>query len=875
MAGNRTWVDVQKKTFTGWANNFLKERILKINDIGTDLADGVLLINLLEIISGKEFVKYTKKPKGRFQSIENNNWVMRFIRDEGLKLVGIGAEDIVDGKLKLILGLIWTLILRYQIQNISAEDDGSTPKGALLEWVRKRIAPYNVPVNDFDRSWQDAKALAALTDSLKPGVIPPSSLSKDAEFEVNRAMDIAQSDFNIPKIMDPQDLVNYPDELSIMTYVSYFRDYAVAQEQLQAESLKLEEERRRNRADPSKTTAEGPGLIGGVTQEPALFTVYARNYYGEPLKVGGETFTIEVKTEDGSAVEAAITDKKDGTYNVAYLPLVPQKYIITVALDGAKIKDAPFTVAIEGANAATSNAFGPGLTVGHVSKPQTFQIQARDSKENPLKHGGDPFEVLVTVDGNAVQTEVTDNGDGLYDVIYHPEYPGEYLVEISLRGEPLKGAPHKVINYGATPENSYAVGPGLEKGQAEHPAVFTIHGVNVDGQPLKTGGDPFSVSVEGPHGTSVEPSITDNGDGTYTVSYAPQSPGDYKVNVFLFDKDIKDLPKTVHFKPAASAEKTEVHGPGLKNGQAEKPAHFKIIARDPQGHQRADGGDNFAVNVDGPVHVTPQIHDNGDGTYDVTYKTDEPGDYKVNVTLDGKPVAHLPVDVHIRPAPSAHNSHADGPGLNSGHVFDNEPAQFTIHAKDPKGNPLTQGGDDFKVDIHGPGHVAPKIVDNNDGTYTVTYDPTEPGDYKVDITLDGHHIKDAPHHVKVREGTDAGFSGFGSFTLTVVAKDKKGNPKTFGGDDFEVTITGPAEHLDVKAFDNDDGTYTAAYTLVGTGSYSVEVKLNHKHIEGSPFKQNVGSVKKDKANPAKKHSVTAKGIKRGAEQHQQQQHHHH
>jgi hypothetical protein len=73
----------------------------------------------------------------------------------------------------------------------------------------------------------------------------------------------------------------------------------------------------------------------------------------------------------------------------------------------------------------------------------------------------------------------------------------------------------------------------------------------------------------------------------------------------------------------------------------------------------------------------------------------------------------------------------------------------------------------------------------------------------------------------------------------------------------------------VKAFDNDDGTYTAAYTLVGTGHYEIDVKLNGKHIDGSPFKQNVGSKKKDKANPAKKHSVTAKAEKRGVE------HHHH
>jgi len=318
----------------------------------------------------------------------------------------------------------------------------------------------------------------------------------------------------------------------------------------------------------------------------------------------------------------------------------------------------------------------------------------------------------------------------------------------------------------------------------------------------------------------------------------------------------------VFFKPAANPEKTEVSGPGIVAGQAEKPAVFKITARDAQGNQRADGGDNFVVTVDGPVPVTPNVVDNGDGTYDVTYQTEEPGDYKVDVKLDGTPVAHLPVNVNIRAAPSAHNSYAEGPGLEPDHVFDNEPSTFTIHAHDPKGNPLTQGGDNFKVHVSGPEHVEPTVVDNGDGTYKVTYAPETAGDYDVNVTLDGHSIKGAPHHVSVKEGTDVGLSGFGSFTLTVVAKDKKGNNKTFGGDKFEVTIRGPAEQIELKAYDNNDGSYTAAYALVGSGSYAVHVQLNSKNIEGSPFKQNIGSVKKDKSNPAKVHDTTVLAVKR-------------
>jgi hypothetical protein len=72
---------------------------------------------------------------------------------EGLKLVNIGAKDIHDAvSPKLILGLVWTLILRYQIQC-----GGDSPKQALLDWVNIQIKPYEKhgisAVTNFTKHW--------------------------------------------------------------------------------------------------------------------------------------------------------------------------------------------------------------------------------------------------------------------------------------------------------------------------------------------------------------------------------------------------------------------------------------------------------------------------------------------------------------------------------------------------------------------------------------------------------------------------------------------------------------------------------------------------------------------------------------------------
>lgn len=64
------------------------------------------------------------KPRIKAQKLENVSFGLQFLKKEGIKLVAIGPEDVVEPKLKLILGLIWTIILRYQIQR--GEDDGGT-----------------------------------------------------------------------------------------------------------------------------------------------------------------------------------------------------------------------------------------------------------------------------------------------------------------------------------------------------------------------------------------------------------------------------------------------------------------------------------------------------------------------------------------------------------------------------------------------------------------------------------------------------------------------------------------------------------------------------------------------------------------------------
>jgi len=218
------WVKVQQKTFTKWLNSKIKARDVQIEDLITDLSDGINLIHLLEVLSNESLGRYASRPKMRVQKFENVNKSLDYIRSRGIQMTNIGAEDVVDGNSKIILGLIWTLILRFTISDINEE--GLSAKEGLLLWCQRKTACYDeVEVRDFSSSWNDGLAFCALLDIHRPDLIDYDSLDKnDHRGNMQLAFDIASKEIGIPDLLDVEDVcdVAKPDERSLMTYIAYW-----------------------------------------------------------------------------------------------------------------------------------------------------------------------------------------------------------------------------------------------------------------------------------------------------------------------------------------------------------------------------------------------------------------------------------------------------------------------------------------------------------------------------------------------------------------------------------------------------------------------------------------------------------------------------
>uniref|UniRef100_A0A669CBT0 Spectrin beta chain n=1 Tax=Oreochromis niloticus TaxID=8128 RepID=A0A669CBT0_ORENI len=238
---------VQKKTFTKWVNSILSRDDCRISDLYLDLRDGRMLIKLLEVLSGERLPKPTKG-RMRIHCLENVDKALQFLKEQRVHLENMGSHDIVDGNHRLILGLIWTIILRFQIQDIIVETgqadqkETRSAKDALLLWCQMKTAGYpSINITNFTTSWKDGMAFNALIHKHRPDLVDYNSLKRSNPIHnLQNAFNVAEQKLGVTKLLDPEDVfTENPDEKSIITYVVAFYHYFSKMKQLAVEGKRI------------------------------------------------------------------------------------------------------------------------------------------------------------------------------------------------------------------------------------------------------------------------------------------------------------------------------------------------------------------------------------------------------------------------------------------------------------------------------------------------------------------------------------------------------------------------------------------------------------------------------------------------------------
>uniref|UniRef100_A0A182YJN1 Filamin n=1 Tax=Anopheles stephensi TaxID=30069 RepID=A0A182YJN1_ANOST len=244
----------------------------------------------------------------------------------------------------------------------------------------------------------------------------------------------------------------------------------------------------------------------------------------------------------------------------------------------------------------------------------------------------------------------------------------------------------------------------------------------------------------------------------------------------------------------------------------------------------------------------PVIDDNHDGTVSIRYEPKEEGIHELAVKYNGEHVQGSPFKFHVDSISSGYVT-AYGTGLV--HGVTGEPAQFIISTKGA-------GAGGLQMAVEGPSKADITYHDNKDGTVSVSYLPTAPGEYKISVRFGDKHIKGSPYFAKITgEGRKRNQISVGSCSEVTL-------PGVISDNDLRslnASIQAPSgleEPCFLKRMPT--GNIGISFTPREIGEHTVSVKRLGKHIANSPFKVNVCERE---VGDAKKVLVTGNALKEG------------
>ena len=611
--------------------------------------------------------------------------------------------------------------------------------------------------------------------------------------------------------------------------------------------------------------------VAGV---PCSFSIFAKDKFGNQRDEGGDEFVVKARGPPGSnPVIAVITDNKDGTYLAEFTCTADGDYFIDVKLERLDIQQSPFVLTVDPSATfhyeciaeGVDTDYGNGLKEAQAGRPVQFIIHARDQFGNKVVKPGDDFQVKIveTNEDIRVRAIVTDQGNGTYLVEWCGMLRGEYDIYVCLKEDPIKGSPWKVVvrTGEASALKSTAEGDGLGGSQAGEPKSVMIETNDNFGNVVTRGGASLSgtlVSVDGKD--SIVCAVEDHDDGTYSITYEATRSCEYFFAVRLqtfnppTNEHIHESPFLIFIDHTdtdpvqCKADGRHPRGDGLKACSAGEETGLQVFAHDRFGNRCTVGGDRFYGMLKGSKEVPVEVLDHQDGHYTCTYTTIWAGEYTLHILLDGIDIQGSPWQIHsdvaeLDPA----SCYIHGAGIYSG-VAGVE-SEFHIQAKDRFEN-IRPEEDPIEVKISGPEKVTIMRRYLGDGQYDFYWTANLTGLYEVDIfqagPVKGASLGTAPYYVNVNSGPvypiNCVASGdnlsngrCGEPNIFVIqSKDKFGNKRTSGGDQYLVSISGPAA-CSAKIRDQETGRYTVSFTTYIKGSYWISITLDGEEISGSPY----------------------------------------
>ena len=581
----------------------------------------------------------------------------------------------------------------------------------------------------------------------------------------------------------------------------------------------------KSQADPSKVKVFGPGVEGGLdTNTPsAEFTVdvTAAGGSGRPV--------VSVASPEGP-IECSCEDNKNGSFSCGYIPTAPGTYTVSVNYGGKPAAKSPYQVNIvPGADAGACRAYGPGVEGADLraGSPAEFWVETAEAGEGKLG---------ITVRGpkgpiRAEDLVVTPVSQDKHHVQYVPQHVGPHSVEVTFSGLHIPQSPFKVRVGADKPDASKcrAEGPGVDARGVEmkQPTWFNV-------LTKGAGQGDLNVHIKGPRGT-VDCASTEQEKGVNHFTYTPSHAGEHVVTIKYGGEQIPGSRFKVQVEPPTDLSKVSAYGPGLapQGVRVKEPAKFTVKTKD-AGHGDVD------VKITGPGGELPFQLDSAPYTYNYTYLAEEPGEYNVDISFDGKPIPQSPYHVAITDASKVHIS---GPGLNGESLAVNSPLVYQVDARGAGPGELkctVQDAASVRPSADAVDGAGPVVTANGDGTFEIEYTPTDAGLKKMNVTFGEAPVPNTPVKLNLFDPSKVKAYGPG------LEEGLKSGEQTYftvdmrqaGEADLHINVGGPV-NTPAQIKDQANGMIRCEYTPTEAGDYQVDIQYGGVHIPKSPYSVHV------------------------------------
>ena len=528
------WQRAQQATFMRWLNYNLQKcgSRHQVVSLEKDLCDGTLLCQLAQHWKAQRSAGSSTPriwqdltlPKDKFKAIENATTFLSEFRSlfPDVKIT-LGPSNVVDGDHLPLMGLIWQMVQAVQLDVNDFTSDAEPPKrnlggarpqrrtiaiqkAGILEWVKERVKPYGVQVDDLSESFRDGRAFLALAASYDPSLNFATLSTSDRIADLNRAFAEFER-MGIPPLLEAETVGS--DDPSLVTYLS------VIQNELGSGS-------------PPTGPPAGPSSSSVPVPTPPVPASAQTIPVGQDVSIvigvknPPADITFQVKDPNGQLLVPMVERLPNDEFKITFRPTITGPYQVLCTANGRANEVATFA-AIQAQAASSSTSAPPAPQVVSCDQEVSFVVTITNPPADIRFRVHDPT-------GQLLEPRVEKLPVDQFKISFIPKQPGTHTVDCLLRGTPTT-----LVTLSAQPsESSHTLIVGQQ-------ATFFWT--------VLSGSSSSRIIVLDPNGRQVPSTVEHLSDNRFKFAFTPAIPGEYRPQT---TDGVMMTPVTAIHPPAAS-----------------------------------------------------------------------------------------------------------------------------------------------------------------------------------------------------------------------------------------------------------------------------------------------------------------------------------